>query len=145
MYSPKCVFPTVKASVGAVLVSDPGTLHVHSGPDQAGKCQNLPCLSEWSHSFCFCVSVLLTREYYKVTNSKSTGHDRSQRCMEIMFTSLAVMVTRFPKKAEHWENHQRELLLETMWLTTFGSECENIIFQQRIALPSDSSADYFHN
>lgn len=38
IYSPKCLFPTVTASVRADMVSDPGAVYIHSVPEQAGKC-----------------------------------------------------------------------------------------------------------
>lgn len=49
IYSPKCLFPTVKASVRTVLVSGPGMVYIHSVPQQAGKCQKLHRLSGWTH------------------------------------------------------------------------------------------------
>ena len=64
---PKCLFPTVKASVRAVLVSGAGMVYIHSVPQQAGKCQNLQRLSGRTHFLCCAVSVLMTEEYYEPT------------------------------------------------------------------------------
>lgn len=39
IHSPKCSFPTVRASVGAAVVSSPSVVCLHSVAWQAGKCQ----------------------------------------------------------------------------------------------------------
>lgn len=57
IFSPKCLFPTAKASVRPVLGSDPGMVHIHFGPLTGWQMPKPRRLSGPTHSLCFTVSV----------------------------------------------------------------------------------------